>query len=94
MSGELLMRSPAMLWRNVGERVVLAPPGGEDFQELSPTAAEAWRLLERPQTLSELVQDVAAAYRVVPDSIAGDIRSLVDDLIARGALETMADADD
>jgi len=94
VSGELLVRSPAMLWRNLGERVVLAPPGAEDFEELSPTAAAAWRMLEAPRTLPELTDALAATYRVPPDDIVDDVRSLVEDLIDRSAIEMVAHADD
>lgn len=94
MSGELLMRSPAILWRNVGEHVVLAPPGREDFEELSPTAAAAWRMLETPRTLPELTEALASTYRVPRDDIVDDIRRLVEDLIDRAAIEMVADADD
>jgi hypothetical protein len=94
VSGELLMRSQAMLWRNVGEDVVLAPPGREGFEELSPTAAAAWRMLETPRTLPELTDALAATYQVPPDDIADDIRRFVEELIERAAIEMVADADD
>jgi hypothetical protein len=94
VSGELLVRSPSMLWRNVGEHVVLAPPGRGDFEELSPTAAAAWRLLEAPRTLPELTDALAATYRMPREDVADDIRKLVEDLVDREAIEMVADADD
>lgn len=88
------MRAPSMLWRNVAERVVLAPPGREDFEELSPTAAAAWRILEMPRTFPELADALAETYDVPQGQIAGDIRRLMESLISRGAVEMVADADD
>ena len=92
--GELLMQSATVLWRNVGDTVVLAAQDSEGFEELSPTAAAVWRLLENPRALPDLVEALAIGYDVRPEEIAVDVGTLIRDLEAEDALETIVDADD
>jgi hypothetical protein len=87
-------RSPSALWRESGDEVVVAPPGREDFDVLSPTASAVWRLIETPTHFTDVVDAVARAYSVSPDDVAPDVRTLLADLVHRGAAEAVADGDD
>ena len=62
---------------------MIAPPGEDGFEELSPTAAVAWRLLDRPRSVESLAHDLAAAYSAEPDVVAGDVQALLDVLVER-----------
>jgi coenzyme PQQ synthesis protein D (PqqD) len=82
-----LRQSPSTPWRRVGYEIILAPPGRDDFDELSETAAVVWSILETPCSLEELVKNLADVYSVPTDEIAADVGALVADLISRGAIE-------
>ncbi len=89
-----IMRSPTVLWRQTGAEVIATTQGRDDFDKLSPTAAAVWLLLDAPITLGQLKELVAERYGKPAESIASDVEALVGDLLARGLVEAIADADD
>jgi hypothetical protein len=70
----------------VGDDILLAPEGRDDFDHLSGTAAVVWSLLETPATLQSLVNELGEMYSVPTRSIAADVEALVADLTLRGAI--------
>lgn len=80
-------RSPSTLWREVGDLILLAPQGRDDFDQLSGPAATAWLLLEEPRSLEELMRLLGDLYGTAPEAIATDVRQLVDGLVGRGSIE-------
>ena len=65
---------------------------GVDLQKvylLNETAAAVWRLLAEPQSPAALVAALAEQYDATADTIAADVRAVLDDLLAR-ALVTAA----
>ncbi|HYT81500.1 MAG TPA: PqqD family protein [Actinomycetota bacterium] len=89
-----LARSSSIPWRRIGDDVILAPAGRDDFDQLSGTAAVVWSFLETPCSPEDLVSELAETYAVPPEGIGSDVRALVSDLIERGAVEELAEADD
>jgi coenzyme PQQ synthesis protein D (PqqD) len=85
-------RSASTLWRDVGGEILLAPPGREDFDQLTGTAATVWLLLEEPQSLEELVGTLADLYGTEAESITVDVERLVSDLVQSGSVRE-GDAD-
>jgi len=79
-------RSASALWREVGDQILLAPPGREDLDQLSGTAATVWILLEEPQTLQELVITLEDLYNTSAEAIMADVERLVFDLVSRGSI--------
>jgi hypothetical protein len=88
------MRSPRSLWRAVGPEVLGATPEGEEIAHFSPTAAAVWGLLEEPRSMADVVSRLAAEYGEDPERIAPQVGRLLRDLVARGLVEAVADADD
>jgi hypothetical protein len=82
-----LQQSPSIPWRRVGEDILLAPIGRDDFDHLSGTAAIMWRLLETPRSLDDLVNTLADMYTISAEEIATDVRALVAELMDRGAIQ-------
>ena len=80
-------RSSSAPWRRVGEDVLVAPAGRDDFDQLSGTAAVVWRILEAPSSLADLVANLSEMYSVPTESIASEVGALVTDLTRRGAIE-------
>ena len=83
MSDPSYRRSSDVLWRNVGPEVLLTRPGIETTEVLSETAAEVWRLLERPGTALALA-DRVEGFAGRADEIAGGVTALLLDLVWRG----------
>jgi hypothetical protein len=90
--GMRLVRSPAVLWRDLGDEVVLTTAGQTGFELLSATASTVWRMLERPRTTSELVATLAVAYGEPAERIAAEVGGLLDDLKHRGMVAVVSDA--
>jgi coenzyme PQQ synthesis protein D (PqqD) len=82
-----LRQSPSTPWRRVGNEIILAPRGRDDFDRLSETASFVWSILETPCTLEDLVEAVAETYSVPAEGIAPDIGALVADLLEKGVIE-------
>lgn len=88
------LRSPGALYRSYADEVMLASVDREGFDLLSGTGDAVWRLLETPQTLDGLTESLSRAYGADPTVIAGDVARLLDELVARGFVEEVSDADD
>jgi hypothetical protein len=80
-------QSASTPWRRVGEDVILAPQGRDDFDHLSGTAAVVWSFLDTPQTVDSLVEELAELFAVPAEGISGDVETLVADLTRRGVIE-------
>ncbi len=85
--------APDVLCRSVGPDVVLAPPGREDFELLSGPAGTIWRFLEEPMTQADLVDSLSELYGATRDMIASDVRPLLEDLLERGLIREVVEAD-
>jgi Coenzyme PQQ synthesis protein D (PqqD) len=83
----LLRHAPSIPWRRVADDIILAPPGRDDFDQLSGTAAVIWGILATPSSLEQLVRTLADLYSIPPERISKDVDALVADLIGRGAIE-------
>ena len=64
--------------------VVMAP---ERMFVLDETALEVLRLVDGARDLDAIVAALALKFDAPPDVIAADVRAMVEDLIARGALQ-------
>jgi Coenzyme PQQ synthesis protein D (PqqD) len=80
-------RSATTLWRSVGPESLLTAPGREEVDALSETAAAVWDLLTEPRTLDDLVRRLSERYRAPRGMMEPDVRSLLDQLVARGWVE-------
>ena len=83
MSDPSYRRSSDVLWRNVGPEVLLTRPAIQTTAVLSETAAQVWRLLERPGTALEIA-DRLDGFAGKADEIAGGVHALLMDLAWRG----------
>jgi len=88
-----LARSPSVPWRRIGDDVILAPAGRDDFDQLSGTAAVVWSFLDTPRSREQLVSELAEMYAGPPEGIGTDVGALVADLIERGAIAELPETD-
>lgn len=61
--------------------------GSEDPVELNSTALEVWRLCTGGNSVSDIVNTLAATYGTEPDAIRRDIGRCLEDLAALGAID-------
>jgi hypothetical protein len=84
MNEPAFVRSDAALSRTVGSEVLLTAADREDVDRLSPTAGAVWGLLDRPRTVSSLVDELSRSFDSPRDRLAADVEALLTDLTARG----------
>jgi hypothetical protein len=53
---------------------------------LNATASDVWRLCDGDQTLDEIVDLIASAYSMQPETVRGDVTDTVNRLIDEGFL--------
>jgi hypothetical protein len=87
-------RRPQVLFRAVGDEMVLAPPGRQDFECLSATGAVIWELLAVPRGLPELVTMLASGYGDSTEAIRSDVEGFLRPLFELGLLEEAATGED
>jgi hypothetical protein len=91
--GGLLRQSPSTPWRRVGDSVILAPPGRNDFDLLTGVGALVWEILEVPATMDELTVTLADVCDAGDADIGAEVGPLVEGLLRTGAIERIEDAD-
>jgi hypothetical protein len=90
MNEPAFVRSPNALSRSVDRETLLAAVDREDVDRLSPSAGAVWSLLDRPRTVSALVDDLSAVFDVTQGRIAKDVETLLSDLVSRGWVEEVS----
>jgi hypothetical protein len=58
--GDTVVRRAAAPWRRLGNDVLVAPPGREDFERLTGPAARVWILLSGDRSVRELERTLGA----------------------------------
>jgi hypothetical protein len=92
-STALIYRSPNILFRTVGDEVILAADGRSDFEVLGGGAAAVWLALEKPMKQADLLARFADGVGVDRGVIEHDVRAVLDELIRRRALLRRASID-
>ncbi|HEX9123125.1 MAG TPA: PqqD family protein [Actinomycetota bacterium] len=80
-------RVPHAPWRSVGDDVYVAPLGRAELDRLAGPAATAWRVLETPASMAELLGALGEAYSMPTDAILPEVEEMVRELLARGLIE-------
>lgn len=80
----------SVLWRNVGDEVLVGLPEGESLEILAGTAGHVWRLLVDQPSLTQLSDRLAEAYGAPREVIAADVGALLEELGRRGFVEEIA----
>jgi hypothetical protein len=87
VSSERVARHPHVLWRRSLDAVLVLPLAGDEPVVLTGSDVALWQLLLEPRTIEELCDLLDDANGdVAPD--VGDVRDVVDRLLACGALLT------
>jgi PqqD family protein of HPr-rel-A system len=71
-----------VVWRITEDEATVIHTGSTNYYGLNPTGTFIWNLLdERDATLDEIVSAVSREYETEPDSIRGEIESLLLELM-------------
>ena len=85
----LFVRTPEALWRRVGDEIVIAGSGRDDFERLSPIAAVVWELLEEPITLESMVDRLAGPFDADAAVIEEDLGTMIARLVEMGFVQAL-----
>ncbi len=76
-------RSDHVLWRRSHGAVLVMSPGHHEVVSLQGPGTALWELLALPATAAEVIRSLASMYGIAPETVAGDVAPLLDDLVAR-----------
>jgi hypothetical protein len=82
---------PAVLLRELDGESVLLNLDSERYYGLDEVGTHIWKAVTSSDTVGAAYEALAAEYEVTSERLAGDMRSLVKDLVAHGLL-TVGDA--
>jgi coenzyme PQQ synthesis protein D (PqqD) len=83
-------RNDQVLWRRTGDGAILAHPGEDGFERLSPTGAAVWELLGSPTTVSSVVAELAEVFEAPRATIESDVTEIIEQYVGRGLVEAEA----
>jgi Coenzyme PQQ synthesis protein D (PqqD) len=84
-------RSPWVLWRRVGDRVVVLSRHRPQFTMLEASAPLVWQLLATPKTLDELATAVAASFGTSPPAVRESLAGSLEELLRLGIIGAIDD---
>ena len=70
-----------VLSRKVSGETVLLSLDSEEYYGLDGVGTRLWELVEQGTTFGDAVTTIADEYEVEEDTVAGDLRQLLDDLL-------------
>lgn len=76
----LYSRSPDVLWRNAGDRVVFRRLDGDCLVSLEGSGVLLWKLLATPISFDNLVATMASHYAVDVDMVSDSVERVLADL--------------
>jgi hypothetical protein len=89
------VRAPDILSRSFADEVLLAAPRRNEVDQLKGPAADVWDLLDGPRTLDQVVTELKRRYGGAPvEKVRDEVQALLDDLVARGWVQVVAEDDD
>ena len=90
METRSLRRRETLIWRKVGNEVVILNEEGTQLCHLNQTAAHIWTLADGTKTLQEIADGLCAQFEVSPVEALGDVQELAQQLVEAGLAEWSA----
>jgi len=72
--------NPNVIFRRLGDEIVLFHLGSDRFYELNGTAARFWELLNAGNDAPEIQQKMLVEFAIDPERFAGEAEALLDSL--------------
>ena len=84
----LRLRSDDLFWRESGGEIVALDASASRYFAANPSAAALWERLREGATEAELADALCERYGVSRDVASADVKAFVEQLSARGLLES------
>lgn len=85
--GERLLPAPGVSCHVVGDEGILSDERQGQVHVLNRSATQVWDLCQQGLVVSEVVARFAATHDRAPEQVAGDVRAVLSDFLARGLLQ-------
>ena len=73
-------RNPNVIFRRLGDEIVLFHLGSDRFYELNGTAARFWELLNAGNDAPQIQEKMLVEFAIDPEQLAGEAEALLDSL--------------
>ena len=80
--------NPDMVFKRLGDRMVLVHVATNQIYEFNDTAARVWELLENGLTIEAVIEQLTAEFEVDPSTLRNEIKALIGDLVTKGLIAT------
>ncbi len=90
METRSLRRRETLIWRKVGNEVVILNEEGTQLCHLNWTGATIWTLADGTKTMPEIADGLCAQFEVSPAEALGDVEELARQLVEAGLAEWSA----
>ncbi len=84
LSDKIWTRGAECVGTEVEDALVLLDLDGGSYFALNGPAADIWNALAEPVTQAQLVDQLVAKYKVVPEECAASVARVLDDLASKG----------
>lgn len=86
MRNKVPKRNPDIVWKKMGDEVVLLNPETGKYFGLNRVGSSFWSLVDGEVTVDQIIDRMLGEYNVERARIAADILELIGSLEARGLL--------
>ena len=80
--GTLISRSPSVLAAEVEGGILMMSIDRGGYFSLNNVGSDIWRRLDQPRVFAELIDQLSADYHATKETIAGDVRSWLRQMVA------------
>lgn len=81
--GTVISRSPSALAAEVESGILVMSIDRGAYFTLNDVGSDIWRRLDQPRSFAELIDQLSAEYHATKETIAGDVRSWLRQMIAQ-----------
>jgi hypothetical protein len=82
-------RDDGLMSAPVDEELVFLNPKTDCYVALDAVGTQVWALLDRPRTVSDLVQDLEAAFEGSADVMGSDVAAFLGELVEMGMVRVV-----
>jgi hypothetical protein len=87
LSKKVALKSDEVVWREVGDELVVLELATSTYLTLNGTAKYLWLTLSDGATLDELADSLVGRYRITDEQARTDATSFLEALTARGLID-------
>jgi Coenzyme PQQ synthesis protein D (PqqD) len=84
-------QSPDVLFRDLGEELLVTAPTGTEIESLQGSAVAVWETLGEGTTYPDLLSSLSLAFSASIETIEDDVKSLLDDFLSKDLVEALAE---